>query len=89
MRQAQTITDNAPIQRAVTQFLNATAAQLRHENKASMLPEITAKFVCEPVIAVFCDLCDEREQGTRSKLDAEGWGLYSSFSFCPHHESSF
>lgn len=50
-------------------------------------PALNAIAQSEPKITVNCDLCADCATGTRHALDAQGWGMYGDFEFCPHHES--
>ena len=77
MRQTQLIIQNQPIKTPLLNFINATALT----NSPATEPR-------EAIISVRCDICLENAQATRTALDAAGWGLYESFAFCPHHESS-
>ena len=76
MRQTQLIINSQPIKTPLLNFLYAA-----YTNSP-------VSGTIESIISVRCDICLENAQATRTALDAAGWGLYESFAFCPHHESS-
>jgi len=77
MRQTQLIINSQPVKTPLLNFINAAAFT------NSPVPDTR-----ESTISVRCDICPENVQATRTALDAAGWGIYESFAFCPHHESS-
>lgn len=76
MRQAQIIINHQPLQTPLLNFLNATAAN-----------SLPAETFAEPTIIVRCEICPEHAQATRTTLDAQGWGLFQSFQFCPYRHA--
>ena len=63
---------------------NITHPKPNQTAKVSQLPiTITAQ---APKISVHCDLCNAYSDGIRQQLQADGWGIYQRFAFCPMHE---
>ena len=75
MRQQQLIINSKQVQTPLLDYLNSSA----NAQRAADAPEAA--------VSVRCDLCADCGRATPAQLEAQGWGLYGDFEFCPAHEA--